>query len=105
VARPRNTGLVSRRPVATRYAKKPDRLDNRRRIVDSATPDAPSEIRTTFDDPYRWALTNPNTSAVVTSSGSRSTTPKNTLRSKAVAGSVFRRARARTSSKYSSTSG
>jgi transposase InsO family protein len=57
------------------------RLDNRRRIVDSARPDAPSEILTTFDEPCRWAFTNPNTSPVLTSSGSRSTTPKNALRS------------------------
>ncbi len=63
-------------------------------------------MRTTVDDgPCRWAFTKPSRSATVTSSGSTSTCSKKTFRSYAVARSVFRRARARTNSKYSSMSG
>jgi hypothetical protein len=74
--------------------------------VANAMPPAPSEMRTTLPDgPRRCALMNAMTSAALTSNGSLSTTLKKTLKSYAAARSVFRRARARTNSKYSSMTG
>ena len=47
----------------------------------------------------RWVRMKPNTSATVTSTGSLPTTVKNTFKSYAVAHNVFRRQRARTTSR------
>jgi hypothetical protein len=100
VAMPRNTGFTVTSPRATRSPYRPDTLDRRRLIVDSAIPEPPSARRTTLlERGERCSLTNRSTSAVVTSNGSRPTTVKNTFKSYAVANTVFGRHRARTSSK------
>jgi di/tricarboxylate transporter len=76
-------------------------LDSRRLIVRAASPASPSASRTTPAPRRgaRCAVMKASTSAVVTSAGSLATTPKNTFRSKAVASSVFGRARAATRSR------
>ena len=72
-----------------------DNDDKRRLIVRADNPDSPSTNRITFGSPAdRCAVTNANTSAVVTPAGSFPTTVKKTFKSNPAANTVFGRHRA-----------
>jgi hypothetical protein len=64
---PHGTGFALTSPRTRKNANRPDTLDNRRRIVraDTPTPSLATCSRPNVP-PVRWAVTNPNTSAVVT---------------------------------------
>jgi hypothetical protein len=75
--------------------RRDDNDDKRRRIVRDDNPDSPSTSRTTLESPVDICLViNPNTSAVVTSTGSFGIRVKNTFRSNPAASTVFGRHRA-----------
>jgi hypothetical protein len=95
VDRPFGTGFAVTSPRATRNENMPDSDDKRRWIVRDDRPDSPSDRRTTVGSPVaRCAVMNPNTSAVVTSTGSFATVVKNTFKSNPAANTVFGRHRA-----------
>jgi hypothetical protein len=105
VDNPRGTGFWSTSPRTTKNEYIDDTDDNRRAIVLDDNPDPPSAKRTT-DSVVVWprcARMNANTSAVTTSTGSRSTTVKNVFRSNPAASTVFGRHRPAANSKKSST--
>jgi hypothetical protein len=88
-------------PTHHQVGEQPPTLASRRLIVRAARLDSPSSSRTTPGPRrgLRWSLMKASTSAVVTSTGSLATTPKNTFKSQAAASSVFGLARAATSSR------
>jgi len=81
-----------------------DNDDKRRLIVRADNPDSPSTSRITFGSPTeRCAATNPNTSAVVTPTGSFPTIVKKIFKSDPAAATVFGRHRTARNSRYAST--
>ena len=77
---PRGTGFASTSPHANKNPNRPEIDDSRRWIVRADNPDSPSVKRTTPRSP-RCSVMKPNTSDVVTSTGSFATLEKKTFRS------------------------